>query len=78
MELPFEIVGPLPEEWASDLAAYAAALAERPWGGSSLRRLVIGGINGSLSKKPPHPGQFWTGPVEHFSAPETGALFGSC
>ena len=45
MELPFEIVGPLPDEWASDLAAYAAALAEHPWGGSSLRRLVIGGIN---------------------------------
>jgi hypothetical protein len=62
MELPFEIVGPLPEEWASDLAAYAAALAEHPWGGSSLRRLIIGEINASLKAWMPAEG------YEHWKA----------
>jgi hypothetical protein len=48
MELPFEVNGPLPEEWAKDLAAYASALAGHPWGGTSLKRLVIGEVDASL------------------------------
>jgi hypothetical protein len=49
VELAFELVGSVPEEWAQDLAVYARALAEHPWGGAGLERLVVGDVNASLT-----------------------------
>lgn len=49
VQLPFEVVGPLSAEWEENLVAYAGRLAEHPWGGAGLQRLVIGGMNESLS-----------------------------
>lgn len=48
MELPFELIGSVPDEWVADLREYADALAAHPWGGSSLARLIVGDVPSSL------------------------------
>ncbi len=43
-EAPFEVVGPVPEEWITDLARVADALEEHPWGGPTLQLLLCGDL----------------------------------
>jgi hypothetical protein len=46
--LPFGLLGPLPGNWADDLAAYAERLAAHPWGGVRVKRMVVGDLDASL------------------------------
>lgn len=39
---PFEVVGPVPQEWVADLAKVTDALAAHPWGGPTLQLLLYG------------------------------------
>ncbi len=43
-EAPFEIVGPVPQEWIGDLARVADALLGHPWGGPTLQLLLCGDL----------------------------------
>lgn len=47
-ERPFEVVGPVPEEWIEDLVAIADALVVHPWGGPTLQLVVCGDLLESL------------------------------
>ena len=43
-EAPFEVVGPVPQEWIADLARVADALEDHPWGGPTLQLLLCGDL----------------------------------
>ena len=40
----FEVVGPVPDDWAADLFRVADALEHHPWGGPTLQLLVSGDL----------------------------------
>ena len=50
---PFDVVGPVPDDWVGDLARIAAALAKHPWGGPSLELLLFGELPPLLRKYMP-------------------------
>ncbi len=43
-ELPFEVVGPVPQDWIDDLARVADSLREHPWGGPTLQLVLCGNL----------------------------------
>lgn len=43
-EPPFEVVGPVRQEWIDDLMRFADALREHPWGGPTLQLLLCGNL----------------------------------
>lgn len=56
-EVPFEVVGEVPDDWLGDLARIARLLREHPWGGPSLELLLCGELPDLLSRYMP-PARF--------------------
>jgi hypothetical protein len=56
-EVPFEVIGALPQDVLADLTRVAAELAKHPWGGLSVDLLLVGDARDLLPKYMP-PARF--------------------